>query len=108
MRQYKILLQTFCFTLFLPFISAQPDWAINPSDYEYTMTVAGVAIIECMESADENDIVAAFINGEVRGVQALNTEIAGRIFAYMIIYDNDFTGNEISFKIYDASTDTIY
>lgn len=108
MKQYKYLLLAICTMFILPVLYAQPDCAINPSDYEYTMTVTGIAVIHCQESWDENDIIAAFINGEVRGVQALNTDISGRKFAYMIIYDNDFTGNEITFKIYDASTDSVY
>lgn len=108
MRYYPFLSIVFCLLICLPIISAQPDWTVIPSDFEFTMTATGVAVIHCVESTDENDIVAAFINGEVRGVQALNTDIDGRKFAYMIIYDNDFTGNEITFKIYDASLDTIF
>ncbi|MDQ3017650.1 MAG: T9SS type A sorting domain-containing protein [Bacteroidota bacterium] len=89
-------------------ISAQPDWTVTPSEYEYSMTVSGIAVIHCMESTDENDIVAAFINGEVRGIQALNTDIQGRKYAFMIIYDNDFKSNEVVFKMFDASTDSIF
>ncbi len=108
MRYSPFLFFVFCFLIRLPVISAQPDWTVIPSDFEFTMTATGVAVIHCVESTDENDLVAAFINGEVRGVQALNTDINGRKFAYMIIYDNDFNGNEITFKIYDASKDTVY
>jgi hypothetical protein len=107
MRQYTFLSVVFCFLVGMPVISAQPDWVVIPNDYEFTMTVTGVVVIDCAESADGNDIVGAFINGEVRGIQTLNTDINGRKFAYMLIYDNDFTGNEITFKIYDASLDTI-
>jgi|GEM_PF-2102748 len=107
MCHYKFLFAVFCFLVGLPIISAQPDWTVIPSDFEFSMTATGVVIIHCQESTDENDIVAAFINGEVRGVQTLNTDINGRKFAYMIIYDNDFNGDEITFKIYDASADTI-
>jgi hypothetical protein len=107
MRHYQFLLFALCSLIHLPIISAQPAWTVNPSDFEYTMTVAGVAIIHCIESADENDIVGAFINGEVRGVQKLNTDFNGRKLAFMIIYDNEFTGHEVTFKMYDASMDTI-
>lgn len=92
----------------LQHVAAQPDWSLIPTDFEFTMTVTGVVVTQCVESTDENDIVGAFINGEVRGVQALNTDINGRKFAYMIIYNNDFSGNEVTFKIYDASLDTMY
>ena len=88
-------------------LSAQPDWEVIPSDFQYTMTTVGVAIFDCVESTDENDIIAAFIDDEVRGMQNLATEVEGRKYAFMIIYDNDFSGNEVTFKIYDASEDTI-
>lgn len=108
MRHYQFLLVAFCFLILLPIMTAQPGWIVIPSDFEFTMTVTGVVKIDCVESQNENDVVGAFINGEVRGVQAINTDIDGRKFAYMIIYDNDFNGSEISFKIYDSTLDTIY
>ena len=89
-------------------LSAQPDWTLIPSDFQYSMTVTGAAVFQCIESTDENDMIAAFIDGEVRGVQLLNTDFEGRKLAFMIIYDNDFIGNEVTFKMYDASKDSIY
>jgi hypothetical protein len=86
---------------------AQPDWSVNPPSFEYTMTITSIGIFDCVETIDENDIVAAFINNEVRGVQAFNTDVEGRKFAFLIIYDNDFSGNEVTFKLYDASKDEI-
>jgi len=88
-------------------LSAQPDWSVNPADFEFTMTVTSVGLFECLETMDENDIVAAFVNNEVRGVQEFNTDVEGRKFAFMIIYDNELNGSEISFKLYDASSDEI-
>lgn len=88
-------------------LPAQPNWIVTPSDFQYTMTATCVAVFDCVESNDTNDIVAAFINGEVRGVQRLETDYEGRKFAFMIIYDNEFSGNGITFKLYDASADTV-
>lgn len=88
-------------------LSAQPNWEVIPTNYQYTMTLVGVAIIDCEESIDENDLVAAFVNGEVRGVQYLDTDFMGRKFAYMVIYDNEFSGSEITFKLYDASENEV-
>lgn len=108
MLYYRILILPFFFLTGLPILSAQPDWTVIPNDFEFTMTVTGVVVVDCEESYDENDMVGAFINGEARGVQAINTDIEGRKFAYMIIYDNDFNQNEITFRIYDASMDSIF
>src|SRR4030095_10292693 len=108
MLKYQFLSLVLFLFIRLPGLFAQPDWTVIPTDFEFTMTATGVMVIHCVESTDENDIVGEFINDEVRGVQALHTEIVGRKFAYMIIYDNDFNGNEITFKLYDASMDTIF
>jgi gliding motility-associated-like protein len=87
---------------------AQPDWSVNASNFQYTMTVTGVALFQCQESFDEGDIVAAFIDGECRGVQAFNTNVDGRILAYLTVYDNVPIGNNVNFKLYDASTNEVF
>ena len=85
----------------------QPNWSVVSTDYEFTMTVTGIANIDCIESLDTNDIVAAFIGDEVRGVQPVREFYNGHAFAFMIVYDNVFSGNAIHFKIYDASEDQV-
>ena len=88
--------------------SAQPNWTVHPSDFQYTMTVTGVGLFQCQETTDGADMVAAFINGECRGVQSFNTVVDGKNLAYLTVYDNMSEGNEVTFKLYDASADVIY
>jgi len=104
----RFLLLAFVACIRLSLLTAQPGWTVIPNDFEFTMSVIGVEVINCVESTDEHDMIGAFINGEVRGVQTLNTDINGRKYAYMIIYENDFSGNVITFKMWDASEDSIY
>lgn len=85
----------------------QPNWTLDPANFEYTMTLTGIGIIECKEIMDTNDMVAAFIDGDVRGVQFFDGINQGRNYAYMVIYDSLFAGNTIRFKMYDASEDSI-
>lgn len=86
---------------------AQPDWAVVPNDFEFTMTVTSLVKIDCVESLDTNDMVAAFIGNEVRGLQPFREFFNDHHFSFMTIYDNAFNGHEIHFKIYDASTNSI-
>jgi hypothetical protein len=86
---------------------AQPDWEVNSSQFEFTMTITGIANIACEESMDTNDIIGAFIEGEIRGVKHVRELFNGHLYAFLLVYDNDFTGNEVNFMIYDASEDTI-
>src|SRR5690349_24909169 len=78
-------------------VTAQPGWVVTPSDYQYTMTITCVASAGCTESSDTNDVVAAFIDGELRGIQRLETDYLGRKYAFMIVYDHEFSGNTIRF-----------
>lgn len=89
------------------FSFAQPEWSVNPSEFEFTMTVTAGGTIHCVEVDDENDIVAAFIDGEIRGVQSFDVTEDGRQLAFLIVYDNTLAGNAVTFKLYDASADVV-
>ncbi len=67
-----------------------------------------VAIItvsdECIPSASSFDIVGAFdLSGQIRGVQM--TDVDNK--AFLTIFSNG-AGEDIFFKVYDASTDQVY
>lgn len=96
-----------------------PDWAVDPANFEETMNVIGSLQVLGIPSQDEDDIVAAFINGECRGVA--HPEYRQRYDEYFItmdIYGNSSnSGNSgdsgdvnkpIIFKVYDASEGIIY
>lgn len=109
--KYKFFLLCFMVALVLgPTVKAwgQPSWTVNPSDYQYTMTLTGIGLFQCEESFDEANMVAAFIGDECRGVQYFNTDIDGRRLAYLTVYDTLSQGSEVTFKLYDASADVIY
>ena len=89
---------------------AQPDWAVNLLDYEKRMSVTAVLFFDGAESRDGQDMVAAFIDGEVRGVGRPDTYYAqdDRYLVLFQIGDNQVSGSTITFRVYDASTDTEY
>jgi len=85
-----------------------PDWSVNPAQYSNSMAMVGIIKIDRVESADENDLVAAFINGECRGVAPLLfEEDVNRYMAYLLVYANE-TSAQVNFKVYDASEDKVY
>lgn len=85
--------------------AAVPSWTVEPSNFSNSMVMVGVLNIAGVESLDENDLVAAFAGSEVRGVASLQYEAAtNRYIAYLIVYSNT-SGDELSFKLYDASED---
>lgn len=87
---------------------SQPDWKIDASNFEYNMNVIGVGFIECEEINDSQDMLAAFVGDELRGVQYFNVESNQRMYVYMFIYSNRYSGDTVQFKMYDASRDSIY
>lgn len=86
-----------------------PDWSVNPSDYQYTMSVYGKMKVNNIYSDDEEDMLAAFHNGKCVGV-AYNTYAKeyDMWYSLLTVYSNEPTHDELEFRIWDASTGTIY
>ena len=97
-------------TLNLKVKAEEPDWAVTPAKYEETMNLVGNLQILNVPCRDEDDIVGAFINNECRGV--VHPEYNSRYDSYfctMTIYgDNEDNEKAVTFKVFEASTGTIY
>ena len=86
---------------------SQPNWQVNPADFQYTMTVTGKGYFNCLLSANPANKVAAFVNGECRGYASFNTPVNGSNFAFLTIYSNVAQGSAVTFKMYNATSNTI-
>lgn len=99
----------------------QPDWKINPADYEYSMNMVALATINGHMADDSEDKVAAFINGKLAGVGS--PKLFPAYNSYLIMMDIYANLNEkqrdsinhgvkihlpVTFKYWDASTGIIY
>lgn len=86
-------------------LSAQsPNWMVNGGEFQNTMTAVLTVEDECIPSADSMDLIGAFdLSGQLRGVA--KTKFNNR--AFMTIRSNG-AGEDIYFKIYDASTNEVY
>ncbi|MBR0309282.1 MAG: T9SS type A sorting domain-containing protein [Paludibacteraceae bacterium] len=87
-----------------------PDWNVNPEDYEYNMSVFGQMRVDGVYSMDENDILAAFDGIKCVGM-AHTTYNAVTDMYYLLLtihYNIDEGLRRLSFRMYDASTGTIY
>ena len=91
-----------------------PEWSVDPSDFEGSATLFGVVKInvdgKIEYSEDENDLLAAFIDGQCVGVTNVMYESFSDSYrAYLTIYGNsDFDGKEIELKVWDASTGIVH
>ncbi|MGK0315848.1 MAG: hypothetical protein ACI86M_002080 [Saprospiraceae bacterium] len=86
-----------------------PSWSINPADYSSSMNLTVNLDIEGTLSADREDIVAAFINDELRGLAYVEYQAdVDDHLAFLTVYNNEETGDTIDFQIWDASDCLLY
>lgn len=84
-----------------------PNWA-SPSGYQFSMTLTGVITIDGKESVDANDLLGAFVGEEVRGVaQLIHEPNKNRYYVFLTVFSNKASGEQISFRVYDASANAI-
>jgi hypothetical protein len=94
-----------------------PDWKVNPSEFEESMSIVGSVRIEGVLSTDIFDMVAAFKRGSdlIRGVT--NVRYIKEFDSYLVflsVYGNDTNPDqniseyeELEFRIWDASAGQI-
>lgn len=82
-----------------------PVWSVNPSQYQFTMTL--VAEISSLGKAGGSTpgLLAAFSGAELRGVTQQVT-FAGKYLYFLTIYSNT-NGDNLTFKFYDDDSDRL-
>lgn len=93
-----------------------PAWSVSASDYEGSMSVVGAVEVNGNRAADEEDMVAAFVDDSLRGVTKLQyVEEYDQYFAFLDIYgkseQQQAISNQleaVSFRYWDASDGTTY
>lgn len=102
---YKIVLVVVFACFRIAAMSQPAGWEVNPNLFDYSMTITGKVSVDGAFSVDENDVVAAFIDGECRGITNVKYQSAlSDYFVFLMIYNDEPTGT-VTFKIYDASAD---
>ena len=82
-----------------------PVWKIQPEQFEHSMNVVLQVNVEGAVSDDVEDLVAAFIDDELRGVARLQFEPSAQAhLAFLTVFGNtDDADKDIRFEIWDAS-----
>ncbi len=82
-----------------------PLWAVNPSNFQYSMNIFGQLKIDNVISTNIENKIAAFSNGVICGVGNLQYLPAyDRYEVFLNVYSNSITGDSIQFNIYDAAS----
>ena len=88
--------------------NAAPDWYVNPALYEHSSSLVGSLLIDGAFSTDADDMLAAFVGDECRGVANVTYEPSfGRYVVYLTVHSNDFIEDNFVFRIWDASASRI-
>ena len=87
-----------------------PQWSVNPADFENSMNLVGTLSYLGKPTNDSEDLVAAFIDGECRGVaHPVYNARYDDYFVLLDIYGNEADANKpVVFYAYDNSTGTKY
>ncbi|MGB1004509.1 MAG: LamG-like jellyroll fold domain-containing protein, partial [Salibacteraceae bacterium] len=84
-------------------------WAVDPSNFQFSMNVIGQIAIDSLISRNEEDLLAVFVNNECRGVQALQYISAYDNYqAFLSIYSNFSSGDTLDFRIWSSHTGEIH
>jgi len=87
--------------------SQDPNWSVNPSNYQYSMTFTAFLNVNGTTLSSTNDKVAAFIDNEVRGVTNLvYLADEDKYVAYLTVY-NSTSNSPVSFKIYNSTANNV-
>jgi hypothetical protein len=90
-------------TLSLRVITPAPDWSADAPDYSNSLNIIGKIKINEIFSRDQFTKVGAFVNDTPRGEAYLQYDDAfDSYFVYLTAYSNVTSGEEITFKIWDA------
>jgi hypothetical protein len=80
------------------------DWAFNPNAFEMSMSVVGQVIVDGLISTDAADKVGAFVNGECRGISSVRYQPElDRYLVTLTVFSNSPSGEEVEYRIWDAS-----
>ena len=84
-----------------------PNWSIEPADFQYVMSMTVRFYINNVPDDDVNNIVSAWVDGELRGVATFET-YGSYCVAYLSVYSNQASGENVEFQAYDNSEGRLY
>ncbi len=85
------------------------EWQVTPQNYQYNGSVTANIILDGTADIGENDILAAFVGDECRGVTTgAYFPPTGEVVFMLMVYSNESIGEVVTFKYYDMETDLYY
>ena len=93
--------------LFTTSFAQAPNWVVNGNSFQYSMTIVGFLTMDGVTLSSTNDKVAAFVNGQCRGVTNLIYVASQKgYYAYLTVFSNS-NGEIVNFKIYNSVNNAV-
>ena len=80
-----------------------PDWTVNPAAFQSSMTLTAALFLDGRAATGTDDMVAAFVGDQVRGVAPSPVPVSGGLIYFLIVYA-DGGGETVTFKVYVAES----
>lgn len=104
---FRMRLLIFTLLLSANIFAQDPNWTVNESEYEHTMTFLSFLTVDGNRLSSENDKVAVFVNGVCRGTTNLTYEQSqDSYYAFLTAFANG-GGETMEIKIYDSQNDVV-
>ncbi len=81
-------------------------WTVTPG-MQYQMTITGKANQACVDLANSNNYIAAFVNGTCRGVAQTSVVASSNYLGFLTVASNSISGEKVKFKFYNSVTNTV-
>ena len=95
------------FAINICLLAAEPDWTINPYDFQYDMTAYVHLSIDGMPVSQLSSYtIAAFHGDECRGIVSVRSAQSTE-YGYLRIRSNQSHGETITFQVFDNSSSQI-
>lgn len=84
-----------------------PAWSVNAGAFQYSMSIVAFLHVDGKLLQSEDDRVAAFVDGEARGVtRPIYVSSSGRYLAYLTVFANR-QGETVTFRLYESASGQI-
>lgn len=109
-RIIKLIILLFAVKLLIfGILAAGPGWMINPASYNYNGNITSGVFDVGGQIGGEEDSVAAFCEGECRGVVGgLTYPPQNEVVFMLTVYSNHSIGDTLYFKYWDANENLVY
>lgn len=86
----------------------KPEWIVsNPNQYSVSMTAIVSLPDDLTQDISEGDLLAAFINGECRGISN-RVKVEDAFLFYVLVKANSEENGKVQFKYYNTKKSYLY